>query len=80
MADDLESAARGRIGTGVGGLGMGRTKGGPMLVIDEVLVCAEVGIAGSVGLSLAGGKFLIGAAFRRGMRTLAGSEDTGRGL
>jgi len=46
MVDDLESAARGRIGTGVGGLGMGRTKGEPLLEKDEDLTGAEVDIAG----------------------------------
>ncbi len=55
MADDLESTVRGRIGTGVGGLGMGRTKGGPMLEKDDTLVGAEVGIAGCVGHSLSWG-------------------------
>ena len=82
-AEDFESAVRGRIGNGIGGLGIGRANGGLMKGKDDVLAGADAGTAWCLELSRGWISFftgLTGGALRRGILTVAGREDTGREL
>lgn len=63
MAEDRESKVRGRIGRGVGGLGIGRTNKESRLAKGEVLAGSEVGIVGCDELSVVRKWFLVGLPY-----------------